>query len=252
MIYTSKRPPVIKASLGSTPWPDIATVKPWIEYVVVNDDSGVMSEGDSITLTGVDAHVITQIANTPIWIHKLGNFYTLPDTDLELTYYITAGDGGSLVEEGSVEVRNSNSSVTGGEITGYDFLAPAGVSLPTSVAVVKPYPVKFIPYAFSGDILTIDKATITITPISTSLPIIDDVTMGVANGVHDYSWEFNYGSPEEIYSVSIKAHLDNSGTNFKTYYRTVETFKRKEYNPIRVKPGFVNSCRNSLKSFLLN
>jgi hypothetical protein len=240
MIYTASRPPVIKANLGSTPWPTISTVSPWIEYVVVTDESGTLSEGDTLTLTGADPHLMTQVANTPIWIHKLGNFYTLPTTGLELAYYVTEGDGGNIVEEGTVEISDSGSTVSGSDIVSVDFLAPPGVSLPTSVGAVKPYPVKFIPFSATGEIQTIDNATITITPVSTGLPTVTDALMTETNNVHEYTWEFNYGSTEELYTVMVKAHLDGSGTNFRTYYRTVETFKRKEYNPIRVKPGFVS------------
>jgi hypothetical protein len=239
MIYTADRPPVIKASLGSTPWPTISTVKPWIEYVVIKDDTAVLSEGDALVLTGTDPHLLTQIANTPIWIHKFGNFYTTPETGLELAYYITNGDGGSIVEEGTVFISSNDTVVAAGTVVSTDFIIPSGIEIPSSAGATKDYPVKFIPYGASGAIQSLDHVNITVTPVG-ELAIINAVSMTDNSGVWEYDWSFSYGGAEKIYSVRIDAHLDNSGTNFVSFHRVVETFKRKEYNPQRIKQGVVS------------
>lgn len=238
MIYSSSQPPVIKANLGSNPWSTIDTVKPWIEYTLLDGTSLSLSSGG--TELAAD-HELTQVASTPIWYHRLGDTaYVIPDVATTLVYYITAGATGAMIEEGTVDIADIGTVLTPGALTNADVRVPMSLESPGASSVIKLYPVYFTPKGNNDTIVSLDKVTVDIVHKSSSAVIHNDVSLVLTNGVYQFDWPVSYTTPEGLYLITLKAFkLPASSSNFIKYEYVAEVFRHKEYNPVRVKPGML-------------
>lgn len=225
-IYTSDRPPVIKANLGSAPWLNYATtLKP---TVVIYDDAGAVQPVD----TGEMVHV----PGTPIWIYKVADRVTggIPDTRVEWHYVVIKGVIGEIVLEGTLEIENVDISLEGA-ITDVHIVAPYAIEIPISVSNPKNYPIKFIPYAANGDIRTVDSVSISIT-FQVIGPNVVAAAMTNSGGVWSYNWNLTYTTPKDIVAIEIIA---TKGSTDYEYHRTTELFKAREFNPQRLSSGLL-------------
>jgi hypothetical protein len=238
-MYTNTRPPLITSTLGVTPWPNLDTVKPWIVYVVLEDSSGTHNQGDVLPLTGVDPNTMEHISGTPKWMHRLGAFATLPDSNLEMVYYITEGENGRVVDEGRVSIGSTAGSLTGDGVAKADISCLKQVKIPSSLGEIKNVPIKISPKDVNGNVLTVDNVTLTSVRVGTGSAELTNEPMTLVNGVYTYNWELTYSSPADMYEMEFKVHVDSSGTNFRRFFYLAQTFKSTEYDPQRVKSGLV-------------
>jgi len=245
-MYSINRPPIVKSNLGSTPWPTVLVDRPWIEYVVIQDSSGTYTQGTALTLTGTNPHLLVQIGGTSQWIHALANFWTVPDANMELAYYVSAGQSGEVVDEGTIFISSTDSVISTTEFAKVDIAMLSSMEIPASVAGTKTYPIQVVPKSLTGEVISLTgssgSVTITITRLSDSTAIATNAAFTLDSGVYSYNWQLTYGLPPSVHSVQIRVNLDNSGTNFKDFFLVVETYKRNEASMVRGKSGsFISS-----------
>ena len=222
MTYTKDNPPVLKINFGSDAWPGIQGLNP--PTVVIVDQSGVVQP--------VDTGAMVLIPGTPMWYYVVGDRITagIPEASADWSYYVTAGPTGSVVSDGNIEISSNNVAVTEFTIASHRVIAPGAIQLPSSVSAPKIYPIKFVAYSASGDVLSLTSASIT---IGTS---VLGAAMSQSGGVWQYDWTLIYSDTPAIHDITITATINGENTIFPA---TIETFKPKEFNPQRLSSGVV-------------
>jgi hypothetical protein len=229
MDYSKSRPPVIKVALstnlGFVPQMNILDI-----------------EGNIETLTST---AMTQVGNTGVWIYKVGDNMTVPDTYKEYTYYV-ASPTGNVIDEGAFSVVGDDSSLDGAIATPM-LDVPDIVFTSGSISVTEIYPIRFTPLAIDGTFiegLTETGLTPTLGP-NITLQFQKPTNSGfnvTANMTLDsnswkYDWAVDYNTPVDIVVCTISA---KSGSKELSYKSTIKVVRPKAFNPQRVGVGSVS------------
>jgi hypothetical protein len=229
--YTTSRPPILSTNLGSTPWPDIDTVKPYINIV---DYSGTDLVYNTVNATTYD---LEQIVGTPLWVYRLADHdVTLPAVYTEYYYYITRGDGGEIIDEGRFALEDDSTTSDPEAVSSIDVSLRTAIEIPSSVSEIKSYSIKAIAKKADGTAATGVTMTLDITYNNPSNIDVTSQALVEAGGVFEYPWQVDYNFEADL--ADVKITVTKGGFTTDKIYQ-VELFKKYEYNPQRISSGIV-------------
>jgi hypothetical protein len=229
--YTSSRPPIISTNIGSLPWPDIATVKPYVNIVDYQGNSLVFN---TVTATTYD---MDQIPGTPMWIYRLGDEdVTLPAVYTEYYYYITRGENGEVIDEGRFAIEDDTLTSDPEAISSVDVSLRTAMEIPSSVSETKAYGIKAIAKKLDGTAATGVTMTLDIAYNNPNNNDVVSLSLSSISDIFEYQWVLDYSYHADLAEVKINVTKGSFSTD-KIYQ--VELFKRKEYNPQRISSGIV-------------